>query len=314
MAMRTFLGRLALFSVIPVAVAIITFLKADGRTDPYYLRFTTPRATSMIIGTSRPAQGILPQVLDSALAAKGREVHTFNYGFAVGYSNFGGGYLGSILRKLDPQSRNGVFIVAVDPWGLAGPQDEDIHAPLSGDGTFVAEMRCVNMDPNLEYLLTVYKKPLLEIVLPDPRLPQSPMLLHENGWLEVHLPMSATDVEKRTRGKLDEYRKTRMPGAAVSPKRIGYLQLTIDTLKQHGQVQLVRLPVDPRMLALEDSLAPHFNRYMQLLAKISGVDYLDLTSTGADWIYTDGNHLVPESGAAVTVRIADRLMQGHKAE
>lgn len=304
--MGTFFRRLAFFSLVPFVVTIITFLKADGRTDPYYLRFTTPRQSSMIIGTSRPAQGIQPHVLDSVLRTHGKEVRSFNYGFAVGYSNYGDAYLGSILKKLDPTTRDGVFILAVDPWGLAGPRSTPIHDPLR-DGGFIAEMDWVNMDPNLEYLLTVYKKPLLEIVLPDPRQPEGPMVLHEDGWLEIDLPMLPADIEKRTQAKLTEYRTTRLPGATISPQRMGYLARTIDTLQHYGTVQLVRLPVDPRMLALEDTLAPHFSRYMQALADLKQVGLLDLTNNGAAWEYTDGNHLTPESGAKVTALIADHL-------
>ncbi len=307
--MGTFFRQLTFFSLFPIAVTIVILMKADGRTDPYYLRFTTPRQSSMIIGTSRPAQGIQPQVLDSVLRTHGIEVNSFNYGFAVGYSNYGDAYLRSILRKLDHTTKGGVFILAVDPWGLSGQRSIPITNPLH-DGGFIAEMDWVNMDPNVEYLLTIYKKPLLEIVVPDPRQPASPMVLHEDGWLEIELPMLPKDVEKRTQGKLNEYRTTRLPGATISARRVGYLALTIDTLLHYGTVQLVRLPVDSRMLALEDSLAPHFSRYMQALADMKQVDLFDLTRNSSRWTYTDGNHLTPESGAKVTALIADHMAKG----
>ncbi|MBL7940528.1 MAG: hypothetical protein JNL43_14300 [Flavobacteriales bacterium] len=305
--MGTFFRRLTLFALVPFAVAIITLLAADGRTDPYYLRFTTPRQSSLILGSSRPAQGIRPQVLDSVLRAHGKEVRSFNYGFALGYSNYGGSYLNSILRKLDPKATDGVFVLAVDPWGVADTHSPGATAPGKASSSFIATMKCVNMDPNIEYLLTVYDQPLLSILFPDRNSSGGRMLLHEDGWLEVEVPMLPAEVEKRTQAKLKEYRTQRLPGAAISAVRTGYLALTIDTLQEHGTVLLVRLPVDPRMLALEDSFAPHFNKLMQAVSRSKGVEYLDFSGEGSSWAYTDGNHLAPESGAGVTAVIAEHL-------
>ena len=49
--MKLFLQRLALFMLLPGAVFVLTLYSADGRTDPFYLRFTTPRQSSLILGT-----------------------------------------------------------------------------------------------------------------------------------------------------------------------------------------------------------------------------------------------------------------------
>lgn len=309
--MKTFLRRLAIFSIFPIAAAVLTFLRADGRTDAYYLRFTTPRQTSLILGTSRAAQGIRPRILDSVLHVAGRDVRSFNYSFAIGLSNYGPVYLRSILKKLDPSSVKGVFVLTVDPWSIAGPFNAKKHYAGEDDRSFLASMDCVNMDPNIEYLLTAYDKPLLRIVLPDPRQPTGQLTLHEDGWLEVDLPMSPAAVEKRTVGKLKEYRQERFPGTALSAMRAGYLAMTIDTLKQHGTVLLVRLPVGPRMQALEDSLAPHFSGFMDKLSRSKGVGYLDMTAADKPWEFTDGHHLASPSGTQATITIAEHL--AHKA-
>lgn len=310
--MKEFLRRLGLFALLPLFVAALTFMKADGRTDPYYLRFTTPRASSLILGTSRAAQGVQPQVLDSALRANGKLVRSFNYSFAIGLSNYGPVYLRSVLKKLEPTGTDGIFVLTVDPWGLAGREGSTEGYEGEDDWSFLASMDLVNMDPNIEYLLTEYDKPLLRIILPDPRVDAGKLTLHKDGWLDVAVPMAPEDIEERTLNKLNEYRTERVPGQALSAMRLGYLSLLVDTLKQHGTVLLVRLPVGARMRALEDSLAPNFNAVMDKMARSKGSNYLDMTQDERDWTFIDGHHLASSSGSDATIAIAQALLSSRQ--
>ncbi|HRD51404.1 MAG TPA: hypothetical protein PKY96_02030, partial [Flavobacteriales bacterium] len=94
--MRAFIICLLLFALVPLSAVIAALVSADGSTDAFYLRFTAPKAASMILGTSRAAQGIRPDVLDSSLAVGGWRVNTFNFAFAKGYSNYGPAYLSAV--------------------------------------------------------------------------------------------------------------------------------------------------------------------------------------------------------------------------
>ncbi len=306
--MATFLKRLLIFMLLPVAVFIATLYRADGRSDPFYLRFTTPRQGSLILGTSRGAQGIQPHVLDSALRIGGRDVSTFNYCFAIGYSNYGRAYYQSVVKKLDPNSKNGVFVLAVDPWSIAGTKGTRNKVKQEDDHSFIASMRMVNMDPNIEYLLDVYDKPFLNILVPDPRKIDDRLLLHRDGWLETDLDLSPKVVEARRLKKMKEYRDTRLNNAVPSAVRLGYLAMTIDLLKQHGTVMLVRLPVHSSMMDLEDELMPQFSRVMEILAASKQINYFDIPVNDTLWSFTDGNHLIPPDGAKVTALIGEQLL------
>ncbi|MCC6937029.1 MAG: hypothetical protein IT226_02295 [Flavobacteriales bacterium] len=301
-----FLRRLALFLLIPIAVLLAILFRADGSTDEYYLRFTTPPATSLVLGTSRAAQGIQPHVLDSVLAEAGIHVKTMNYAFAMGLSPYGPTYLNSIRKKLDPAAKDGVFVLAVDPWSLSATRVRG-RIEFDESSNFLAKMDLVNMHPNIEYLLTVYPKPLLGILVPDPRANDKRLLLHEDGWLEVSVPMDPASVAHRRTEKLAEYRNERLPNAVPSNARIGALLMTIDLLKPHGRVLLVRLPVSDAMLEMENELMPHFNRLIDLIARHEQVDQLDLSANGDAWTYTDLHHLYTADGARVTAMIARKL-------
>lgn len=307
--MKKFLTWTAAFLVIPVVVFVVTLFSADGRTDAFYLRFTTPPQSSLILGTSRAAQGIQPHVLDSVLGAGGRSVKTFNYSFAIGYSNYGKAYFESIKKKLDPDARNGVFVLAVDPWSIAGDKGSVLAGKPDKEWSFIGSLRFVNMDPNVEYLLNVYDKPLLNILLPDPRKVDDRLLLHKDGWLETNLDLSPSAVAERTTKKVKEYRDTRLNNSAPSPRRLGYLSMTIDLLKQHGTVFLVRLPVHQSMMNVEQEFMPEFNAVIAELAKSRSVTYLEIPVDDERWAYTDGNHLTPLLGAEVTALIGAELLK-----
>lgn len=306
--MKLFLKWFVLFMLFPAAVFVITMYRADGRTDPYYLRFTTPRQSSLILGTSRAAQGIQPHILDSVLNANGRAVNIFNYSFAIGYSNYGPAYYESIKKKLDPEAQNGVFILAVDPWGIASDKASVKVGKPEHEWTFLRTLNNVNMDPNVEYLLEEYDKPLLNILAPDPRKVDDRLLLHHDGWLETNLDISPSAVSERTSKKVREYRDTRLNSSAPSPWRLGYLAMTVDLLQKHGTVILVRLPVHSTMLALEDKLMPTFDRTMELLAERKHIRYIVYPVNDEEWSFTDGNHLVPHDGAKVSKLIAAELL------
>lgn len=308
--MRTFLRYLAIFSILPLLVAIAIFFKADGSLDECYLRFTTPRQTSLILGTSRAAQGLRPHVLDSVLNAAGHAVRSYNYSFAIGFSNYGPAYYSSIQKKLDPQARDGVFILSVDPWSISCQADMPPSNDRSEDAAAgIARVQCVNMDPNVEYLVRVYNEPLLAILLPDPRPKDYHTFITDDGWLQVELSMLPADVESRTVRKVKEYAEERLRMARPSAMRLGYLGQTIDLLKEHGTVVLVRLPVSGRMEAIEDDLMPGFSTVVEGMAREKHVPFIDLNNADEVWTFTDGTHLTASSGAKATSIIANELVR-----
>jgi len=82
--MKKFIIKTAIFSFLTLSCFLFVLSRADGNTDPFYIRFTTPKQASLILGTSRAAQGLQPAVINEI-----GKTQLFNYAFTLGQSPFG---------------------------------------------------------------------------------------------------------------------------------------------------------------------------------------------------------------------------------
>ena len=273
--------------------AYIVLLQADGYADPYYLRFTTPKQNSLIIGTSKAAQGLNPAVISKIL-----QKDIYNYSFDKSKSPFGPAYLESIKRKLSKKKKDGIFIVTVDCWSIySKDKDPNNISNFAETNSCVGEMEIVDQNPNFQYLAKYMSGNYYRIVF-KPTVAQ----LHENGWLEVTLDMDSMSVPRRTKSTLVGYRNF-LSKYQFSQVRLDYLVKTIDYLKQFGHVYMVRLPVSPELMDIENQLSPNFSKFMQLPAERSS-GFLDLTSKNNIFSYTDGVHLSKTSSKIVSEELA----------
>ena len=127
--------------------------------------------------------------------------------------------------------------------------------------------------------------------------------LHNDGWLEVNISMDSASIRKRLNNKIEDYRKNNLPNRRLSTVRLIYLKKTVEYLKLHGKVYIVRLPVSPEMFQIEQVLMPSFNEIIYPITKIAH-GYLDMTNENQLYKYVDGNHLWKESGKLVSEKIA----------
>lgn len=298
--MRKFLLVLLCFSL-PVFLVIVITFNANGYTDPFYLRFTSPEQSSLIIGTSRAAQGIVPEVLNTKLG----RTDFYNYSFTVAHSPFGEAYFNSIKKKLATTTKNGLFIVAVDPWSISCSEDENLSR-FRESNLAVSNTSFVNQNPNLEYLVKNYDKPMINLFGEQP---SQGWYLHNDGWLEVDVAMNRTAVVQRIKEKEKEYREMFLPVFKPSEIRVNWLIQTIRFLKKHGKVFIVRLPVHENLFEIDNLLMPEFNRKMLELGNNMEVPFLDLTDCNDAYEYTDGNHLYRQSARVVSERIAEWVKQ-----
>ena len=181
---------------------LAVFFCADGHTDAFYLRFASPRQSSLILGTSRAAQGINPSAMNSIL----QNNNIYNFSFSVAHSPYGPVYLESIKRKIKMNAKNGIFILTVDPWSISceygNPEDS---LTFRERGLALGKIKIVDMCPNIPYLIISYNQPYINLLLYKK---DNAELLHENGWLEINVPMDSISVAKRTRIKIEHYKKT----------------------------------------------------------------------------------------------------------
>ena len=268
-----------------------------GQIDAFYGRFTTPLAGSLILGTSRAAQGIQPAVLLARLGGQ-FEGPLLNYAFTLTHSPYGPAYLRSIQRKLRPEVKNSLFIMAVDPWSLSltGPE-----GAFPEDNSFIGQLHQVRQNPNLAYLARFQTKPFYRLLLDYATATER---LHPDGWLEVRIGTDSAQVVARTARKLHDYRLL-AASQHLSAGRLQALRQTIAFLKQHGRVVLVRLPVGSSMLQLEQVYQPGFDQLMRQMAADYELAYFDYSAQ--PYATTDGNHLQREASAAFSQRLAADL-------
>ena len=268
-----------------------------GGVDAFYGRFTTPPAGSLVLGTSRAAQGIRPAVLTARLGGQ-FEGPLLNYAFTLTHSPYGPAYLRSIQRKLRPETKNGLFIVAVDPWSLSltGPE-----GAFPEDNSFIGQLHQVSQNPNLAYLTHYQTKPLYRLPLDYATATER---LHPDGWLEVNIGTDSAQVRARTARKLQDYRRL-AASQHLSAGRLQALRQTIQFLKPHGRVVLVRLPVGAGLRALEQQYQPGFDQQMRRLAADFALAYFDYSA--APYATTDGNHLQKAASEAFSKQLALHL-------
>ncbi|THD67755.1 hypothetical protein E7Z59_08870 [Robertkochia marina] len=303
--MNRFLLKIALFCCLLLIGFGSLFFLADGYTDPFYLKFTSPRQENMLLGTSRAAHGLQPRVLNNCL-----EREFFNYSFSLLHSPFGPVYYESIKRKVDTTARDGCFIVAVDPWSISSENDDpDDPSGFRETTGFLASVKDVTSSPNLEYLIKSLKGEYYRLV-PMPRDLQL-QHLHKDGWLEVKLPPDTTSFNRRSLYRAKRYLKNKMPLNRVSATRLVYLEKIVAFLKQHGKVYLVRLPVHPEMAKVEQIYMPDFKDKIKNVVTLSD-GYFDMHNLNHKFLYTDGNHLHRDSGAKVSALVGKFILERSK--
>jgi len=292
--LKKFLLHSALFLTLVLGSMVYVFYQADGYTDPFYARFTSPKQSSLIIGTSKAAQGIRPNVLNKTLPDS-----IYNFAFTIAHSPYGPAYLNGIKRKISKETSDGIFILAVDPWSIADahadPNDEN---QFDENKSFLNRLQTISSQPNIPYLVSYYRNSFAKIFDRD-----TVAFLHDDGWLEINTRMDPKIIEIRIQNKVESLkeRKTRYQ---LSETRLSYLNKTIAYLQERGSVYMVTLPIHPELTELEAAIIPNFKDLMYKLSRETGAPFLDLSQENQDYIYTDGMHLYKDSATEVSRKIA----------
>jgi hypothetical protein len=304
--MKQFLLKVVVLACICLASFLILVpVFKDGYVDAFYTRFTYP-AKSLIIGTSRAAQGIQPAVLLDVLGSR-YDAPLLNYAFTLSHSPFGPSYLKSIRRKLVPETKNGLFIVAVDPWSLSvskNPAEKGI-VNFPEDDSFVNKLHVVNKAPNVEYLSQHLEKPFYRLLLDNIKPVEK---LHKDGWLEIETNMDEKVVRAKMAGKLADY-SIKARSEKLSEARLKSLKAILRFLQQHGKVYMVRIPVAPKMFEIEQHYQPGFDVLMKNIAAEFNVPYINYTPFNQQYITTDGNHLYKKSGRRLSKQLAEDILK-----
>jgi hypothetical protein len=271
---------------------------ASGAWDKTYIKIASPKASSLVIGTSRASQCIRPQVFNEVLP----QARLFNFAFTLSESPFGKTYLEAIKKKVADSTKNGIFIVAVDPWSISAHKANPNDETLFKEQKLSLDLPSVSQHPNLYYIFMHYDRPIYELF----KKSHNGVYTHPDGWLEVTVPMDKKSFDSRFKRKVVEYQNL-LKAMSYSQKRFDYFVETIDFLRTKGNVYLVRLPVHSKILALENQLMPTFDDKIAAAAASRNLPYFNYTDSAAVYQYTDGNHIYKTSGAKITRDIAFKV-------
>lgn len=300
--MQKFLRKLTFWIIPLIALHVMLGLFADGNTDDNYRHFTS-QASSIILGDSRGSQAIVPSVLNSYFNNKKFD----NFSLNISQSPYGPLYLEALKKKIKPNTKNGVFILTVSPWNLSATKDiiREKDLPENKISPF-RNMNFYNLNPNYEYLLKNLNSSWFNIFRDRESVAKSNTYLHEDGWLEVAIDMSAEEVAKRTTEKVEFYNLFK-DEQKLSNIRLKSLKNIIDFLQFKGQVYVVRIPTSVEIMKIEEQYSPNFNQIIEKITKREKIHYFDFSPNFADYQYTDGNHMCKESSKKLSAQIADSI-------
>jgi hypothetical protein len=306
--MKKFLIK-SLFFFLLIVVTISTILMAfGGYVDYFYEKFTTPKAQSLILGDSRSMQGIQPAVINDYLSSSEYSLPMMNYSFTIAQIAYGPLYSESVRKKLDPTTKNGLFILTVNPWILSSREGDD-----EKNGVFFEKdmpphnMELVSMNPNIEYLIKNFNYFHFKSII------RRTSKMHKDGWLEEsNLPKDIITLNEwkdkqviMYNGYASEWEKSEF--------RLQSFESLIKYLKDFGTVLLIRMPIDEKIIDIENNYWFNFDLEINGIANKTNTHYINFTTVNNDYKTYDGNHLDKFGGVTFTKNICDSIIIKHKS-
>lgn len=298
--MKRFLIKITLFFILTVIGLSFILMKYGGFVDYFYQKFTVPQQTSMIFGDSRSLQGIQPQIINQELKDLGYDLPMFNYSFTVAQSNYGTPYSDSIKKKLKP-SKNGLFILTVNPWLFTEREDDDLkNAIYSERDAPPNNMNFVNVNPNFEYFVRNFSYFHFRTII------RQTAELHKDGWLEdENLPTDSMTLNEWTSNQVNMYKGFSKRWKKSSIRINDFIDL-MHFLQKNGQVVLVRMPVDKKILTVENKFWNNFDEDLIAISRQMNVKYLNFSTSNKYKTY-DGNHIDKVGGVTFTTDLCDSI-------
>lgn len=277
----------------------------NGKADQFYPKIIGNKYNSLVIGSSRAGQGIIPSIFNKSNLQFDREM--YNFSFTIDHSRFGDIYLNAVKKKIKTDRTNGLFIIEVNPLMLSRSSSnvDDNPNKFKEKKYFISKLKSFSATPNIEYLTKYLNTPYIRIIIYNVL---SKFNIHSDGWTEISVPMDSATIVFRKNIKFRKY-KTRFESNMFSENRFSIFQNTIDYLKQYGKVVLVRLPIDKTLYDMENEFMPDFDDKVENVAKQKDVMYLNFTDSLSNYTTTDGNHLYKVSAQIVTRQIINYLQQ-----
>lgn len=303
--MLRFFGKVLVLSLLVILSLSVILNRYGPYIDYFYGKFTTPKQYSLITGDSRAFQSISPYVLDSCLRETNFKLPTYNFAFTISQISYGPSYLSSIKRKLCKDSGDQLFIVTVNPWVLSNrdPEldDESDHAFKNMPPN---NMRFTSMKPNAEYVIKNFKYFHFKSLF------NKRSWLCKNGlYVDMNYP---PDVRTSQEWKSKQVAMLKQFAEDWEPSRyrLEWLSKTISYLNKYGTVFLVRTPLEPELLMVENDYWIGFDTDMEIAAKLNDICYFNYSQCNK-WNTYDGQHLYPNDVIGFTKELSKDIMESY---
>lgn len=302
MKIKKLIIKLGLYCAMCLAIMSFILIKYGGNIDYFYIKFTSPKAKSMIIGDSRSFQGIQPAVINNYFKDKNIDLPILNYSFTIAQALMGPLYNKSILKKLDKTTNNAIFIIAITPEmftehegyhneaGIFREKDQPPH-----------NMNFVDINPNFEYLIKNAS------FFHFRSLFRKKSVVHNDGWLEeLNLPTDKDTYKNWENNQVALFLKDANI-SILSEVRFRSLEQLIDRLHKYGQIFIVRMPVNERFQKLEQQYFPQFEQKINTITVKNKIPYFNFNAYMINLETYDGHHLNKYAGKEFTKILCDSI-------
>ena len=313
--MKLFLFKLSLLAILLVTTyAFFLHKLALGEVDDYYYKFTQ-NAEHIIVGLSRANNGISPKILHEELSNPDWTMGISNFAFEKYQSAYGLTYLDAIRQKLTYKKINTLSIVCVTPGSLTAPIGMDSESIVTMDQkTILGKVTDFTSYPNYNYIINCYGESLYKVLIPEENDNQT--TLHPDGWREFKLRSRFYNVKAKD---IAHWKAITLAihsqGVSTEEKsnyRINSLVSTLKYLKSRGDVFLIRMPADSDIIAMENKQWAYFDSFIDSIAKVEEIKFLNYTKAGHSFETYDGSHLHSKSAQEFSRILAQDIMNHKK--
>lgn len=298
--MKKFLIKIILFISILIILLSFILMKYGGFVDYFYQKFTVSRQSSFILGDSRSLQGIQPRIIDRELKNSRYQFPMFNYSFTISQINYGKPYTESIKKKIS-NSNNGLFIINIHPWLFTKREGDDLqNGRYSERENPPYNMTFQNINPNFEYFIRNFRYFHFRSII------KKTSELHKDGWLEEsNLPKDSATFQNWKSHQIELYSDFAKKWKK-SPERITEFIKMLAYLQKKGTVVLVRMPIDKKILKIENNFWVDFDEQFMKISKQNKIKYFNFSRDDKYQTY-DGNHLDKFGGVNFTKELCDSI-------
>ncbi len=299
--MKKFIYKTIIYGIGFLLLLFIFINSFGSYIDYFYLKFTTPKASSMVIGDSRSFQGIQPELIDSLVSDSFYDKSLYNYSFTIGQFSYDSVNYISMKRKHNEKANNGLYILSIHPWVLSEPKEG-----IRGHYNRILKVAPhtisdPNKYPNIEYMFKHFDDFNFKGAF------RRNSVLHKTGWLENrNLPKNEHEYIYNCNTQYKMYQSFSKDWKP-SDEKILYLKLMISYFKIHGTVILVQMPIDEKLKAIERQYWDDFDEVAVSISKEFQVLYLNYNESNTTYEFYDGNHLNREGSKNFSIDLANKI-------